>query len=119
VCSGFGVGHGIQVAFEQVQARRPQLPVRLQPGVDGAQRFGTQVVDALLCIRPDFDQAGVAEDTQMLGDRRLADGEVVDERADGQIRAPEQVENAASVWLGEDLESQGVPGSLEYSYQAI
>jgi len=31
VVSGVAVGHGIQVLFEQVEPRRPQLAVRRQP----------------------------------------------------------------------------------------
>ena len=103
-CVRFGVGHGIQVLFEQVEARRPQLAVGRQPRVEGLERCGTQPVDAPLRVGADVDEAGVAQDAQMLGHRRLADGEVVDEVADGQIGAPEQIQDAAPVGLGEDLE---------------
>ena len=90
--------------FEQVQARRPQLPVRRQPRVEVLKRGRPQPIDAPLRVRADFDEARVAEDAQVLGNRRLADGQVVDQLADRQIRESEQIQDAATVGLGEDFE---------------
>ena len=90
--------------FEQVETRCPELPVGRQPRVEVLKRRRPQPIDAPLRVRADFDEPRVAEDAQVLGDRRLADGQVVDKLANRQIRASEQIQNAAPVGLGEDFE---------------
>jgi hypothetical protein len=98
------VRHGIEMSFELVEPRFPQAPVRLDPLVDGAERFGADPIDAALGVGADVDEAGLSEDAQMLGDGGLADRELVDEVAHGPFRDPQQVEDAPPVRFCEYLE---------------
>ena len=94
-----GVGHGVEVPFEIVQARRPKEPVRLQPLVKGAQWLRADTIQAALSVRADRNKARLSEHAQMLGNRGLADGELVDKVADGALAFAKQIQDVAPVWF--------------------
>jgi len=60
-----------------------------------------------LGIHARVDEPGIAEHPQVLRHRRLADGELVNELADGALAVAEQVEDAPALRLGEDVEGEG------------
>src|SRR3954470_22438519 len=79
------VGHGVEMAFEGVEAGGPQAAVRIEPLVEVAEGLGPGAVDAALGIDADLDQAGGPQHPQVLGHRRLAQGQRGDEVADGPL----------------------------------
>jgi hypothetical protein len=97
----------IEVPLEGVQAARPQLTVGVEPGVDLAQRLEAQLVPAALGVVADADEAGLAEDAQVLGGAGLAQAEVLDELTDGAWAFAEQVQDVAPSGLGEGGEGGG------------
>ena len=83
--------------LERVEPVAPGRPVRREPFVDLAQRFGTQPIDAPLRVDPHLDDARVAQHAQVLRDGRLTDPERRDEVPDRALLLPQQVEDAPAV----------------------
>jgi len=79
----------------------PQATVRLEPLIQSRERACFDLVDALLRRRLAGNEASVAQHFQVLGHRRLADHECVDELADAAAGASEPVEYPAPGRLGE------------------
>ena len=77
--------HDFEVAFQRVEVARPLPAIGSQPLVHLAQRLGAHPVDPALSVRPGFDQAGLPQDLEVLGDGRLAQGEEVDEITDAAL----------------------------------
>jgi hypothetical protein len=50
----------------------PELAIGLEPFVERRQRLGTDSIEASLRVSADFDQAGVLEDSKVLGYGGLA-----------------------------------------------
>jgi hypothetical protein len=100
----FLVLHPLKVALQSVEAFVPQSPVRLDPGVDLAKSLRPQPVDASLGIDPDIDEAGVAEHAEVLRDGRLAHRKPIHELAHWPFAVAQQVEDAAAIRFGEELE---------------
>src|SRR5690606_17350738 len=67
------VRHGVEVAFEGVQAACPHRPVRREPRVDLGERLGTQPVQPALRVAPDLDQPHLAEHPQVFRHGRLGE----------------------------------------------
>jgi hypothetical protein len=111
------VVHGVEVAFEIVEARLPQRPVGSEPRVDGAQWLGPDAIEATLGVRTDVDEAGVAQDPEVLRHGWLADAEGADEVAHGPL-GQQQVEQTAPVRLGDYLERGDSP-TLPNSYITV
>jgi hypothetical protein len=102
------------VPLEFAEAFGPQRPIGRQPLVDLAQRLDTDAVQPALGIDARFDQTGLAQDAQMLGDGRLADIQVLDELGDGTLAGAQEIENAPSIGFGEDLEGGHYVPSMPY-----
>jgi hypothetical protein len=100
------------VSLELVEADPPHLAVGLEPRIQLEQGLRSQPVQPALAIRSYVDQAGLAKHPQVLRDGRLAGTEHVDQRPDGLLALPEDVEDLAAVRLGENLEDGGHPGSM-------
>jgi hypothetical protein len=98
------IGHVVEVSLEGVEARGPHGPVGGEPLVDLLQGLAADAVEAALGVDAGFDQTGVAEDTEVLGDGRLADGKGLDEVSDRALAVPEEIEDAPAVALGQHLE---------------
>jgi hypothetical protein len=82
---------GFDVGFQVVQARGPEHPVLLDPGVDGAERIGIELVNAVTAFAVFADQVRAAQQTQVFGDggnlsgRLAASAQEVQDRAAGGI----------------------------------
>src|SRR5690606_10206098 len=94
----------VEVAFERVEVLLPQPAVRRQPGVDLRERLGAQLVASLLGLHVGADQAGLAQDLQVLRRLWLAEAQLVCELADRRGTGPQPVEDAAAGGLGDDVE---------------
>ncbi len=99
--------------FQVVEPRLPELPIWLQPLLDGAQRLGADSVEAALGVGSDFHEARLSQNAQMLGDRRLADRQLGYEVTHRPLRYPQQVQDAPPVGFRKDLE-RSLQG-IEYS----
>ena len=73
------------MSLEVIKPRRPQLPVRGEPLVDGSKRLGLHPVEASLGVASHFDEPRVPQDPQVLGDRGLTQLELGHERPHGYI----------------------------------
>jgi hypothetical protein len=92
------------VIVETIERCGPEAPVRLQPGIELAERPWDEPVEALLPIDSGNDHAGLSEDAEVLRDARLAQAEVGDEVPDGCLSVAEDAQDLAAVRLGEDGE---------------
>jgi len=108
------------MVFEVVERSDPQSAVGGQPLVNLGEWFETQPVHASLGVGPDLDESGVAKDAQVLGDRRLAQAEPVDELADGPLAGAQKVEDVPASGLGQNREAhpRSMPDQL-YAGQDI
>ena len=59
------------MAFESIDVGGPEAAELCQPGVDLLKGFRLQPVEAALCVDRGFDETGVAEHAQVLGDGGL------------------------------------------------
>src|SRR5215207_2132034 len=106
------------MALERVEMVRPQAPVGREPGVKLAQRARVDAVDPALSGGAARDEAGVTQDPEVLGHRRLADAERVDELTDTAFRRADPVDDAAPGRLRENRD--GVRGhGAKYSVRGI
>jgi hypothetical protein len=92
------------MGLQGVEAPGPQAPVGLEPGVDLAQRLGSQVIQAALTVHPHSDQACFSQDSQVLGDPGLAQAYTIDQFADRSLALPEEIENLPPRGLGQNRE---------------
>src|SRR4051794_18393632 len=102
------------MTFEVVEACAPQRAVRREPLVDRAQWFGADAVDAALPVDARVDQAGLAQDAEVLRYCGLTDGQRLDELADGLLAGEQQVEDPTPVRLGHDFEELQCSHSQRY-----
>lgn len=93
--------------FEGIEVRGPERAVGLKPVVEFAEWGGADAVETALSIDADIHEAAVAEDAEMLGNCRLAEAEGVHEVTDGALAFEQEIEDAAPVWFGEELERGG------------
>src|SRR5262245_32696533 len=83
----------VEVALEGVEMPGPESPVGFEPLVEPLERRGFDPVDAALRVDPARDEPRLAQHLQVLGHRRLADVERVDEVAHAALRRAELVED--------------------------
>jgi hypothetical protein len=100
---------GLQFALEGVEAAGPEGAGFLQPGVDFLQAPGIEGLDARLALGPGGNEAGVAQDLQVLRDRRGAHVELVDNLPGGAVALREQFDDAAAGGVGEGFEAEHAP----------
>ena len=90
----------IEMPFEGVQPVGPEPSVGLKPLIYLDERFGTQAVEAPLCVVTDLDYAGLAEHPKVLGDAWLTEREVVDQLSDWSLAFAQQVEDTSPGGFG-------------------
>jgi hypothetical protein len=104
------------VALEVVEPRRPHPAIGRKPLVDGAQRSGAHAVQTALRVTAHLDEARLAKDPQMLGHRRLAQLEPLNQLPNGSLGVAEQVQDAAAVRLRHDVEHQHETSMPDWLY---
>ena len=90
--------------------RRPELAVRGEPLVELRERLRPDAIQAPLRVCARHDEACVPQHAKVLGHRRLADAEAVDELADRPFSVAEQIQDLESPWFGEDLQCSEFAG---------
>ena len=101
------VGHGFSSrCFSRASSdRAPQSPVGGEPRVDLGERLGPEPVEPALGVGAHVDEAGLAQDPEVLRHGGLAQAEPVNQFADRALAVAQQVENRATGGFGEDGEA--------------
>ena len=94
----------LQLALEPIEPVLPQTSIGGDPYVDLAERFRPEPIQAPLSIDADVDEARVAQHAEVLRDGGLADRQPLDKLAHRPLTVAQQVEDAATVRFGEELE---------------
>jgi hypothetical protein len=95
---------GFDESFQVAQARTPEAAVLFDPGVDGSQWFGVELINAVAPFPMFAHQVGTSEKTKMLGDGRAGDREGLGNLSGGLAAPAEKVENGAPGRIGKGLE---------------
>ena len=75
--------HTVEVAFESIDMSGPKPSELIQPGIDLSKWFRFQPVKTALCIHCGFNESGLAQHAQVLGDHRLWHPQLTLDLADG------------------------------------
>ncbi len=94
----------VEEGLQGVEAGLPQASVWRKPRVEFDQTLGPQRVDAPLRVGMHMDEPRLAQDTQMLGCRRLRRLQRGGELADRPRGFEQQIEDPPARGLGEDRE---------------
>ena len=99
------MGHSGRLVLGQVrqsvELHRPHLLQRLP---EWTQRLQVGSVKVALALASDANEAGLAEDAQVLGDGAKADVKALGDVAGGELLVPDQAQDFAAPRLGDDLE---------------
>jgi hypothetical protein len=95
---------GFHESFQVVQTGSPKTAVLLDPGIDGAQRFGIELVNPVTSLALLADQMGSAQKAQVLGDRGARNRESAGNLAGWLAAAAQKVEDGATSGIGKGLE---------------
>jgi len=96
----------VEVAFQSIDALGPEAAELRQPFIDFLERLGFDSVEAALRIHRGFDEAGVAEHPQVLGDGWLRHAQPTLDFANGLLVRGKKTEDGAPVGLGNDGEGR-------------
>src|SRR5579863_4572572 len=95
---------GFDEGFQVVQACSPEDSVLLDPGIDGAQRFRIELVDAMAPFAVLADEVGAAKQAQVLGYCGAGDRERSGDLAGRLAATPEEIKNGAACRIRQCLE---------------
>jgi hypothetical protein len=101
---------GFYEIFQIGKTSAPERTVLLDPGVDGSERFGIQVVDAVAAFAVFSYQMGATQEAQVLGNGWAGDGKGFGDLAGGLAAAAEEIEDGPARGIGKGLEG-GFGGS--------
>lgn len=101
---GFASVLGLDQRFQIVQAIHPKRAILLDPGIDRAQRFRIEMVDAVSAFTLLPDEVGSSQQAQMLGNRGPGDREGAGNLPGRLGAATEKIEHGATRGIGESLE---------------
>ena len=102
---GFAGVFGFDEGFQAGQVRAPELAVGIEPGVDGAQRFGIELVDAVAAFPVFVDQVSAAQQAQVFGDGGAGNREGAGDGAGGLAATAEKIKHGAAGGVAQCLES--------------
>ena len=89
----------IQVAFERIDAGRPESSERGEPGIHFHERFGPEPVDAALRVDPRLHEARLPQHPEVFRHRGLGHPELALELPDGPLRRGQEHQQGAAVRL--------------------
>jgi len=92
------------MVFEAIKVGAPHAAVRSEPVVELRQWFGTDAIEAALGVGADFHHAGVLQDTKVLGNRGLAEMELIHQFAHRPFPITDRLDNRLAMGLTQDLE---------------
>jgi len=94
----------VEVVLKRIDVPGPEAAEGSQPGIDLLEGLGTEAVEAALRVDGGFDEAGLAEHAQVLGDGGLGHAKPALDFADGLMGGEQEAEDGAAVGFGDDLE---------------
>src|SRR5438034_6838750 len=97
----------VELPGKPVEAGLPQVAVAARPIIKLAEPLGAQGVQPSPPIRADAHKAGLLKDPELTRDARLADIHDLDQLVHGALARPECLDEAATGWVGQDLEDIG------------
>jgi hypothetical protein len=95
---------GFHLAEQGVQALEvgfPKIAVPREPNLKLPERSGAQGINAALSVHANIHETGVTEDTEMLGDLRLAQTQAMGHVPDRARASTQELDDVQSVGLGE------------------
>lgn len=95
---------GLDECFQVFEARLPERPIVAEPRIDGLQRAGIQLVDAVPALSAFPDEAGAAQQAQVFGDGRPGNGKRLGDAAGGPASVAEEIEDGAARGIGQSAE---------------
>jgi hypothetical protein len=99
----FGV-LGFDKCFQIAQVYFPESAVLIEPGIDGAERLGVEMVDAVAAFAVLPYQVSAAQQSKVLGDGRAGDGESASDFSRRLAAAAQQIKDGTAGRIGEGLE---------------
>lgn len=102
---GFAGVFGFDKGFQVVETPGPENAVFVDPGIDGAQRFGIEMINAIAAFPVFPDEMSATKQTQMFGNRWTGNGKSAGDLSGGLAAPTEQVEDSATGGIGESVES--------------
>ena len=114
-----------ELGAERVEPLLPELPEPGDPVLDLTERLGVERVEASRPLGAHGREPARAQDPQVLGDGRLADGELLPHERDDLARGPltlgEVLEDAAADGVAQDVERfhLSTMGAATYISQAL
>jgi len=99
-----GIIHAIEMAFERVEMSGPEAAKLSQPVIDFLKRLRSEPVETALRVHRGFDEAGVAQDAQVLGDSRLRHAKPALNLSHGLLRRNQKAQDGPPVWFSDDFE---------------
>jgi hypothetical protein len=91
--------------FQVCETGGPELPVLLDPGVYGAERFRIEMVNAVAAFSVLAYQMRVTKKTEMLGNRRPGNGKGIGDLSCRLAATAQKIQNSAASGVGERLKS--------------
>jgi len=110
----FGTLNLDEVVVQPVEPLAQHELVLGGPIVERSQARGIQPVQSTTSHRTTLDETGLAEDSKMLGDLRLRDIEIVNDRPDRHLSSDQYVEDLATVGVGNGVEDVGNSGRANH-----
>ncbi|MGA8273747.1 MAG: hypothetical protein WB919_19450 [Candidatus Sulfotelmatobacter sp.] len=109
VYGGFLIGFlgvfGFDEGLQAIEIQFPEVAVLIEPGVDGAERLGIELVDAVASLAMLTNEMGAAKQAQMLGDGGAGDGKGSGNFSGGLAAPPQEIKDRATSGIGKGLES--------------
>jgi hypothetical protein len=99
----FGV-FGFDKCFQIGQIHLPEIAILIEPGIDGAERLGIELVDAVAALAVFADKVGATQKAEVFGDGGAGDREGSSDGSGGLAAATEKIEDGAAGGIGKGLE---------------
>jgi len=96
--------HAVEVAFESIDVRGPEPAELSQPFIDLTKRFRFQPVEASLCVDCRFNEPGLPQHAQVLGDRRLRHTKLALDLSHRLFGGDQETQDGSAVGLSDNLE---------------
>jgi hypothetical protein len=103
--SGFFGVLGFDERFQVGQVHFPKSTVLIDPRIDGAERIGIELIDAVTAFAVFSYQVCAAEKTKVFRDGGTGDEESLGDFSGGLAATAQQIEDGATGGIGKGLES--------------
>jgi hypothetical protein len=102
---GFLRVFGLDKSFQIGEAHGPEVSILIEPGIDGAERFRIELVDAMAALAVLLNQMSAAQQAQVFGDGGPGNGKGLGDFSGRLAAAAQKIKHRAAGGVGEGLES--------------